>query len=265
MPNSENFRSLLESELRHRQNRRNGYSIRDFARDLSLEHSFLAKILNGTRAVTPLTIQRVAPQLGLTPETSSLYQEAVLQKRIQKPRKKLGESNWLNVIPVEQFDPVSEWYFTAILTLISLPNFENRPQWIAKSLNISVNEAEMALERLKDAGYYRIRENGKCEVLQKQNSVLPKTKTTANLKRYQKQTLFKAIQALEATPLDLRDHAIITVATTQARIESAKPLIKSFRRKLMRFLEDVESPDTVYDFSTALFPISNRVRKSSSR
>ena len=122
----------------------------------------------------------------------------------------------------------------------------------------------MALDRLKDAGYYRIKENGKCEVIQKQKSVLPKTKTTANLKRYQKQTIFKTIQAFEATALDMSDHAIITVATTQARIERAKPLIKSFRRKLMRFLEDVESPDTIYDFSTALFPISKRIRKGNS-
>ena len=69
MANSEKFRQLLENELKYRQGRRNGYSIRYFAKDLGLEHTFLAKVLNGTRAVTPLIIQRVAPQLGFSSET----------------------------------------------------------------------------------------------------------------------------------------------------------------------------------------------------
>jgi len=80
MAGGDRFRKHLEIELHHRQQTRSRYSLRVFARELSVDYSFLSKLMNGSRSFTPLTLRRLGPKLGLSYEETDLYLEDILQK-----------------------------------------------------------------------------------------------------------------------------------------------------------------------------------------
>ena len=266
MANGDKFRTFLEGELEHRKKIKPSYSGRIFAKDLGVDFSFLAKLLNGSRAFTPLTLRRIGPNLGLSHEQIEVYQEDILRKQQAGRRTKTKRTRpWLKSVDPEQFTVISEWYYPAILVLMSLKKFDPRPVWISRQLGITVLEATQAIVQLENHGYFRRDEKGNCVVTDKQNTVQPSVDTTSFLRRYQKQTLLKSIAAIDEVPLSKRDHSCITIATTPKKIEQAKPLIRAFRRKLMRFLEDVESPNVVYDFATSFFPLTKEVAKEATK
>ena len=59
------FRLYRQSELARRCSKNPNYSVRAFAKSLSIEHSSLAKILSGKRLLTAPMIQRLAKNLEL--------------------------------------------------------------------------------------------------------------------------------------------------------------------------------------------------------
>jgi uncharacterized protein (TIGR02147 family) len=259
MANGEKFRKFLESEFERRKLAKTDFSIRSFAKELDVDYSFLAKLINGSRAFTPLTLRRLGPQFKLSNEQNELFLEDILRKqaggRIQAKRNKV----LINPVSPERFNFISEWHYTAILVLMSLKKFSPKPAWIAKQLGIPTSVAAHAMNLLESHRYFFRDEKGRCIVAEVQNTVHPSADTNLHLKRYQKQVLLKSIAAVDEVPLDKRDHSCITIATTSKRIEQAKPMIRTFRRKLMKYLEDVESPNIVYVFATSLFPLTKEI------
>jgi uncharacterized protein (TIGR02147 family) len=252
----DSFRLLLETEYKHRKQLNHEYSVRFFAKDLGVDHSLLAKILKGSRSITPLTLRRLGPKLGLSQGATDSYLDEILSQQVKRDKNYRSRKTWIKTWTPEKFSHISEWYYPAILVAMSLRDFDPRPAWISRYFGIAPAEAAIAMEQLEREGYFTRDKNGRCIVDEKRNSVLPEKETTTQLKRYQKQYLFKAIAALEEVKLEKRDNACVTVATSQKKVEQSKILVKAFRRKLMAFLEDVDSPDQVYAFTTSLFPLT---------
>lgn len=51
-------------------------------------------------------------------------------------------------ISVDIFQAVSEWYYDAILELTHIAEVKSCPKWIAKKLNLNINQVNMALDKL---------------------------------------------------------------------------------------------------------------------
>src|SRR5207253_2023706 len=76
------------------------------------------------------------------------------------------------------------------------------------------------------------------------------------LRHMQKQVLEKAMSALEEIPPELRDQSSMTMAVNSGRMDEAKVKIKRFRRQLVKFLQEKEPLDEVYQLSVAFFPLT---------
>ena len=100
------FRSVLVTELHRRRAVNRRYSLRSFARDLSLHHSTLSQMLRGRRRLTGRTVRALGPRLRLPPDT--IAELCALE----------NEAAVLSILPRKNFQPESRW--VSIVTGIPL-------------------------------------------------------------------------------------------------------------------------------------------------
>jgi transcriptional regulator with XRE-family HTH domain len=124
------FRALLRSELAARCLRNSRYSVRAFARDLGVDHSTLSQWMRGRRPVTKETVETLGPKLNLPATQVRVYAEYA---------------------GVEGPD-------AAILKLARAPGFRTDSRWIAATLDINLDEANMAVHRLLRLGLLAMEE-----------------------------------------------------------------------------------------------------------
>lgn len=109
---SEQLRGAFER--RRRINRE--YSLRAFARALSIDHSTLSQILRGRRRMTARSIRALGPRLGL--DTHAIEESCALEHE------------------------------RAILAALGDTRFRPDSRWLAVVLNIPLDDVNVALQRL---------------------------------------------------------------------------------------------------------------------
>jgi plasmid maintenance system antidote protein VapI len=239
------FKEYLQQELAHRIQMNSRYSLRAFAKSLGLEPSLLSKLIHGKRPITEQMIQRLAPRLGLTPESQRQF-----LKSEQCERSFTG-------VPLEHIRVIADWYHFAILELIKI-NPDLDAKFAAKSLGLSLAEAKLALNRLENLEYIE-KHKGQWRQLPNRanNTTTSHNFTEIAFQKLQEQILQQAALAMKKTNITFRDQSSMTMAISSKKIPQAKEKIKKFRRDLCAFLEEGTAIDEVYQLSISLFPITN--------
>src|SRR5690606_19032961 len=101
------------------------YSLRAFANSLSVDPSFLSKLIKGKRNLTPEMIAHMGKSLPL---------DEGEVKKFQNLEIKTVDSKNFNHIDFKDFQIISEWHFYAILELVNLNGFVPDEIWISKQL-----------------------------------------------------------------------------------------------------------------------------------
>ncbi len=255
------FRNFLQRTLVQRCKTNPSYSLRAYARALCVDPSYISKLLNGKRDISPKVVQRLAPKLGLSPEQI---------RKISNSKKDLKKSEQLVVASALQanytqltediFQLISDWYHYAILELVTIEKFKSEPKWISTMLGIKVAEVNDALQRLFRLGMLKKSERGSYIVVPKNHSTIGNQYTTTALKKMQEQVLSMAIGALQETPIEERDQSAMTMAIDSDLLPEAKQKIKKFRRELCDFLQTGRKTDRVYHLSLSLYPVSKKIK-----
>ena len=110
------FRSVLRAELERRQASNARYSLRSFARDLSVDHSTLSQILRGKRRLTGRKVRAFG-------------------RRLRLPAQEIAE---LCALENE----------SAVLAALDRPNFQADSRWVASMAGIPIDEVNVTLQRL---------------------------------------------------------------------------------------------------------------------
>jgi len=244
------FKTYLQNELSRRCRQNTRYSLRSFARTLSIDASSVSQILCGKRRPSALMMEKICAKIGW-PEV----RPEVRPERHSDDRAKVnsgGGSYFL--IGQDCFAAIADWFHYAILDLTLLKSFKKDPAWIARRLGISQTEAKLAVARLL-----------RLEMLEEKGGRLIKTQhhfvnyvpgqSSAGHKEYQRQILRKALEAIDdCAPAD-KDITAITIVADSKKLEEAKVKIKRFRRELCAFLESGEG-DSVHVLAVQLFPLT---------
>jgi uncharacterized protein (TIGR02147 family) len=259
------YQDLIKSEFENRISKNSSYSLRAFARDLSMTPQMLSAVLNKKKDLSVDSAVEIAGRLGLDPNQTqdlvdavilasckTLQAKQVIHKRIEE--RNLAPSGF-KPLTLELFKAISDWYHFAILALTATKGFKSDPRWIASRLGISVFEAKEAISRLIAL-----------ELLEEKNGVLKRTEFSVSalsnvpagaLRELARQLLTKGIRALEEQEQQDRDITNITMAADPDLLPEAKKMILQFRRKLCKFLESGNRTE-VYVFSPALFRLTNK-------
>ena len=227
------------------------YSLRAFAKSLSIPPSSLSEIMNEKRPIT----KRLSLKLGKALNMSSEHLEAFNTKDERTETE-------CHQFALDSFYIISEWYHYGLLQLLRTKDFENDSTWIAARLGVTPLQIEVAVERLKRIGIIKENEKGELEDITKgQTSHLKSNFTSEQLKGFQIEALEKAIESLKKVPIEFRDNTSMTMAINKDAIPYAKEEIKKFRRKLTKKLETFGEPDEVYQMAISLTPLTDIIHR----
>ncbi len=239
---------FLSEELKKRTELNPKYSMRAFAQYLSVDSSYLSKILSGKRAISISNINHLAEKLDFPDEIVThlaSHYPATLFKGIDSVK----------------FQVISDWYHYAILETTRLDHFKPEPKWISEYLGVPVQEIAKAIERLITCGLLEITKTGKWIV--GNNTTTTNRYTHMAFRNMQMQIMEQGIEALKKNvPLEERDQSSITMCVDKKRLVQAKKKIKKFRRDLMVYLENGQTKDDVYHLCISLFPVAAKSKKN---
>ena len=114
------FRLLLQTEFDRRRSANRRYSLRAFARSLSIDHSALSQILRGKRRLTARSVRALGPKLAL--DAPALAEHCAAENE------------------------------TAILAAIGRPNFRADSRWLSTVSGVPLDQVNVALQRLLRKG-----------------------------------------------------------------------------------------------------------------
>lgn len=158
------------------------------------------------------------------------------------------------MIAMDAFTVMADWYHTAILEFIGIDGADHDPTSIAHLLDINLAEVKIALERLE-----------RLELIQKEGKRYKRTKefltnyskdiSSSAHKKFQSQLIEKALDAISTCKAEDKDITSITMAIDKSKLPIARQKIKAFRRDMAGLLEEGNQTQ-VYNLGIQLFPLS---------
>lgn len=248
--NAEKLRLHLQNIYLKKVKENPSFSLRAFARFLQIDHSNLSKILKGQKPLSKKFSLKIMQKLEWTPLEINQFFES--KQNSQKEEKTFSN------LSLETFLSISDWYHDAILELIKTKDFKPDPRWIAHQLGITVGEVHIAIERLQKLSLLEITSEGKWITHALDTTIVSDELTSVAQRKYQKQMLSKASEAIDLYSKKIRNHSSITMAIDKNQMQEAFQEIKRFRRQMSRILEQSNpgSRDDVYQLSIAFFPLT---------
>ncbi len=221
------------------------FSLRAFAKKLSTTHSALSEILKGKRTVSKKMALRLIEGLELNSKERQALLELFPGSQFTADYVTLSE---------DEFDLTSEWYYFAILSLCETSDFKADPKWIARRLNIKLNESQVALRRLLRLKLLQKTSEGK---YQRGSMAYITSDEVQNelLKKAHHQNLELAKNSLKNDSLEIRDFTTVTMAIDPLKLPIAKKMIREFHDKLCLYLETPPKAE-VYQLCMQLFPLT---------
>ncbi len=239
------FRFWLQHQLTDRCKKNPRYSLRAFAKSLSLDPSSLSQILSGKRPLSKKAMLVLCEKLGTTP--NDLKSFGLVKNNID------GVDDYFH-INLDTFAVISEWYHYAILELTYVSGFKADPKWIARKLSITVEVVKAAVNRLKRLGLL-IEKNGSLLKSAKLITNQSLINTSAAHKELQRHVIEKALSAIDECSAEEKDITSMTMAIDVSKIDQARELTRRYRREMCALMENGEQTQ-VYNLGIQLYPIS---------
>lgn len=142
------FRVYLQTVLARRCASNAQYSLRSFALQLDVDHSTLSQLLRGKRALTERMIDKIGSRLGLT---SAEIEAFATHEHLMKSVNSLVSSE-VRQLTMDAACLLSDARHRAILELVQLDIFSPDTRWIARVLNLDVDEVNISVSRLLRLG-----------------------------------------------------------------------------------------------------------------
>lgn len=257
------YRKMLMNELQQRQSRNPAYSMSAFSRDLNINPSRMSEILNGKVGISEERAALIAEKLKLSTNERALFIDLVQSEHARSmvarnSAQKRVRDRLLNSRHISQtdFSVISDWYNLALIQLLDVENIEHSIESFAKHLGISKDEVSKALAQLEHLKY--IERKG-----DRWRASVPDTTTDVDIssraiQHYNKQILDKAKEKLQTVPVEKRDFSSVVFACNSAQMAHAKERIESFRRSLMKDLEEMAGKDSVFCLSIQFFELTEK-------
>lgn len=249
------FRNFLQEELLNRCRKNPSYSLRAFARSLSVEPSALSQIINGKRPISGKMKLRLGSALGLSSDALRVFSTGEeisdLNRQFQN-------------ITLDTFALISDWYHYAILELTHIKGFKSDNEWIAKRLGITKSEVNIAVERLFRLGLLAQNKNRNWKDTSKDGHLTHLTKSVSSsaAKKYQRQLLELSGNSVYEVDLQKRNHTSMTLRFALKDMQPAIDYISRFRREFAEKFESKIRAEEVYQLQISFFPLTKKVEET---
>ncbi|WP_413290943.1 TIGR02147 family protein [Bdellovibrio sp. HCB337] len=254
---------LLRDELISRQKKNEAYSLRSFAQTIGVSPSYLSLLFHGRRQLSQDKAVSIARKLQWNQSRQKYFLTLVefentkvakdKQMLLEELQKWARASKQVPSLAVDQFAMISEWQHSAILAILTLPNFVGRIKNIAERLNISEADAESCLQRLQRLNLVSQDEQGLWQTTHEELHVIPEVASNA-VRSYHKEVIRKAMVAIDTQESAERDFSNFILTVDGKKMGEAKKRIFAFQQEMAQLLEG-KTPSKLYQLSIQLFRV----------
>lgn len=263
----DNYRVFLKDFYISSKAQNRNFSFRYFARVAAIgSPSFLKHVIDGQRNLTLPVIEKFAKALKLNKQEASFFKSLVLlnqattteakELHVQEisKHKLFIKFQSLNAAQLRFYE---HWYYVAIRELVTLKDFKEEPEWIARQLSppVSPNEAKTALGELIKLGLLKYDEKGRliqCETLVSTGNEV----TSSFVSLFHKEMMKKAADAIDRYAKPQREISCGTFGVSEETFKIIKERTQNFRKEMQELAAQDANQDFVCQLNFQVFPLS---------
>ncbi len=240
---------FLKHHFELKKNLENGhFSLRSYAQLLGISPGRLTSLLGGENIPTLKTAQKISRALRLTPQENEQFLSAIDR---DKKKRLLNKADVL--IRQEDLHIVVDWVPYAIISLLMTHAFELTPTNVADRLNISPEDADTNIRKLKELRMIELLD-GKWRP--SKNKIATETDIPSEMiRRSHQEKISLALKRLSEVEVHARDYSSITFPAAPENLEAVKKMIIDFRRTLAESMS-IGCSTEVYSLNIQLFPLT---------
>ncbi|NLE00605.1 MAG: TIGR02147 family protein [Fibrobacter sp.] len=262
-----NYRILLKDYYAHQKKLIRSFSFRYFAAKSGVSASLFKDIIDGRRRLSIKIMQKYATAMNLTPKETE-YFNAVVQfvnsktneeKNLHYIRmQRLRGNSAIKFIDEEQYEFYRCWYHSALREMVTLPDFKEDYEWIAKRCipRITTAQAKKSIEVMLELGI--LRRNEETSQLEQTEEVISSEYEMRSfiLRNFHSEMIGLAKDALERFDPKEREISSLTLGVSQQCYERIKERIRTFKQELLDMvIEDSSDSETVCQCNFQFFPL----------
>lgn len=256
----------LANALAERIRNNSSYSVRAFARDLSVSPAFISMVLNRKKNLSIARAQQISEILVMEPEEKRNFLRAVaissmarrnsaqyLRELLDVPKEATQEAKLLQT---DVLKVLTSWYHVAILDYTTCQGFISSTQWVARKLGISPIQVRDAVDRLQRLGLIQIK--GNRWVKKDKHLNMPTSIPEEHLRKFHEEMIEKAKENLAKQAkedFERRDISCATIAIDPKNRELAIRKIQRFHKEMAALLTEGTAKE-VYQLNIQFFPLT---------
>lgn len=261
------YREILQTELKKRCQANPSYSLRAFANKINLQSSTLSEVLNRKAGLSLAKAKTIAEKLNFNDGEQDYFTTLVQASHARAKRdRELAKIKLLKFkqtnnkkIEMDKWKFISQWHHVGILELTKVNGFKSTPRWIAEQLGITATEARHATHRLIRLGILKF-DGTQLKPTGKWLLTSPDGIPSDCIKQSHLNILKKASAAIYEQPLEERNYSSLIMAIDTDKIAEAKKLIHDFNCKLNKLLTASNDRKKLYCFGTQLFCLQDKLK-----
>lgn len=243
-------KNILNKEFSQIREKNKAFSLRAYARKLSLAGPELSTFLNDKRKFSNNKIIDIINRTKVDQSTKKKIIEFI--KSHELLFNVYSVTTLFNKVNEHSFDQIKDWYYYAILCLLEKSPQGLDTQGIIKKINIDENCAQDALDKLCEMELIYL-QDGAYHFGHKYLTTSKNTKSQS-LREHHRQYIEKAIESIEGTDVKERSISGMTFCIDKSKVKEAFEMIDNFRQYFGCYFSTGDT-DSVYRINIQFFPV----------
>lgn len=256
------YRDLLKEVFEQRKKQDPSYTILKYSQDAGFVSYHMSDILRGRYGLSRPAALKLVENLKFSHLAKEEFLARVELETGKSPHEKalalekLENINRLadHSVCIDDYSFTSEWYYLAIIELARREDFKNDPQWLSERLGLSLETAELALEKLLSTKILNL-ENDRITVNFELFGVKAKGPSEL-IRKIHRSMIGKSLEAMESVPVEQRTFSSFNVLLSEEEYNSFKEDVLAFVRKSILLRQKQQKSDSkLYSINLQIFPL----------
>lgn len=262
------YRAFLREWYRSAKEAGHDVSFRSFSKRAGFKSTNILKlVMDGDRNLTETSLRQFITGLELNKHEANYFADLVYFNQAKTHTEKdfyyqrlLKEPRFRKFRRLERhhYEYYSQWYHPVIRELVTAPDFDGTPEWLAARISpsIKVSQARQSMLLLERLELIELDEAGRWRQTSRTVSTGPEVSSVL-LMNYHLNMLELTKQRLLDLPADKRDISGLTLGLPKTELKRLKQIIADFRMQLLELAGNCEAPEEVVQLNIQMFPATD--------
>jgi uncharacterized protein (TIGR02147 family) len=260
------YRLILKQEFACRKQKRRGYSLNAFARDIGFSSSRFSGVLKGLYGISAEAAKSIGEKLNYTPDQINYLADlaesmhartAIARKEAALRLLRFNQNPNERVLDETEMSILNKWFYPATLELIKIHSGKITSSIISKKLRISKMETREAIESLTALGL--ISHSGDTFKYKTGMATATSAVPSKVIRDFHTQFLDQTKSAIERVPMKNRKNRSSVVSFDKSRIEEARLWLEKSHSEFIKEFCSGHAADSVFGLGMYLFPMDDEL------